>query len=133
MEGNKYDEGKPPVAKLLRQFPNAIRYLSLISEYGHNKYGTKDNDKEWDNWKHVSNRTERYDNAHSRHSLESLDHFDESGFLSAGHTAWNALAVLESILLDQEERLQQTLNSEEWNRLCQCGTDGRNCKCGIKI
>jgi len=103
-EGSKFDEGKPPVTQLMRQFPRALRYISQISEFGHNKYGSTENEGEWDNWKHVTDRKYRYEQAIGRHHLFKSEEPDsESGFMHVGHTGWNALAVLETILEEQEE------------------------------
>src|SRR4029078_3892038 len=99
---SKNDGNKPPVTQFIRQFPRAIAYLSKISEFGHAKYGKEENAETWDNWKFVPNRTFRYEQALGRHLLCPTSELDESGFLSASHTAWNAIAVLESILLDLE-------------------------------
>lgn len=100
--GSKFDDEKPPVLQFLHQFPRAIAYLSSISKYGHDKYGKEENQEDWDNWKHVENRKYRYEQAMGRHSLEKSEHLDESGFYSVGHTGWNALAILETILEEQE-------------------------------
>ena len=102
--GSKFDESKPPVAQLLHQFPRAIAYLSKVSEYGHNKYGKEENNETWDNWKHVENKKFRYEQALGRHFLELSDHLDESGFYSISHTVWNGLAILETIIEDNESK-----------------------------
>lgn len=101
--GSKFDTGKAPVFQLLHQFPKAIEYISLISEHGHNKYGSSENSENWDNWKHVEDKKFRYEQAMARHMLKKSDHLDDdSGFLSIGHTAWNALAILETLLEKNE-------------------------------
>lgn len=96
--GKKFDQGKSPVTQLLRQFPKAIDYIARVSEYGHGKYGS-DEEIEWDNWKKVDNAKFRYEQACGRHLLHRG--LDESGFHSMAHTAWNALAVLE-LTLDED-------------------------------
>lgn len=98
--GRKDDAGKAPVMQFLRQFPNAIEYVSRISEYGHKEYGKDIEDQEkWDNWKYVDNAEFRYTQALGRHALEKDGSKDlKSGFLHIGHAAWNALAVLEKKL-----------------------------------
>jgi hypothetical protein len=102
--GSKFDDGKPPVTQLMRQFPRALRYISQISEFGHNKYGNTENQEEWDNWKHVPNGKYRYEQAIGRHHLYKSEEPDsESGFMHIGHTGWNALATLETILEEQEK------------------------------
>lgn len=101
--GNKFDGNKPPVTQFLRQFPRALKYLSLISQHGHQKYGQEEDNKNWDNWKHVEDKQFRYEQAMGRHMLERSDDLDkDSGFYSIGHCAWDALAVLETILMEQE-------------------------------
>ena len=97
-QGKKNDQSKPPVTQFLRQFPNAMKYLALVSEYGHRKYGEEEDNENWDNWAKVENGRFRYEQALGRHMLEKHDHIDESGFLSIAHTAWNAIAVLEKTL-----------------------------------
>lgn len=102
-KGSKDDRGKPPVTQFLRQFPNAIAYLSMVSKHGHDKYGQEEDNENWDNWKFVEDRKFRYEQATGRHLLKRSDDLDESGFYSIAHTAWDAIAVLESILLDLQE------------------------------
>ena len=100
--GRKDDKGKPPVTQFLRQFPKAIKYLAKLSEYGHNKYGTEEDNKKWDNWKKVENAEFRYKQAAGRHLLEEGGPIDESGFKHIAQVAWNALADLELELEDEE-------------------------------
>jgi len=105
MPGNKFDEGKAPVTQFLRQFPKAIAYVSHISQYGHEKYGEKEDNDKWDNWKKVKNGKFRYEQAAGRHLLETDGKHDESKFLHMGHVAWNALASLELALDEGEDVL----------------------------
>lgn len=99
--GQKNDQGKPFVTKFLRQFPDAIKYVSKVSEYGHKKYGKEEDEEMWDNWKHVPNAKERYEQAMGRHILDTID--KESGFKSIAMVAWNALARLQ-LELDEINR-----------------------------
>lgn len=104
MPGNKFDEGKAPVTQLLRQFPKAIAYIALISQYGHEKYGEEEDNEKWDNWRKVENNKFRYEQAAGRHLLETNGKFDDSTFLHIGHVAWNALARLE-LELDENKSI----------------------------
>lgn len=98
--GNKDDKQKPPIFRgVLAQFPNAIEMIAQVSEFGANKYS-------WENWHSVDNAVERYTDALARHLVreakgEVVDH--ESGFLSAAHTAWNALTRLELMLRNDKQ------------------------------
>lgn len=112
MNGRKDDSGKPPVTQFLRQFPKAIAYLSLVSQYGHNKYGEGENEANWDNWKFVENAKFRYEQAIGRHLLERSESLDESGYYSIAHAAWDAIAVLEKLL---EETDRESSSAERTN------------------
>lgn len=106
--GKKDDQSKPPVTQFLRQFPRAIRYLARVSEYGHSRYGSGEDEENWDNWKKVENGKFRYEQALGRHLLEKSDDIDvDSGFLAISHTAWNAIAVLEKLLETEEHDIKR--------------------------
>lgn len=88
----KDDTGKAPIYRgVLSYFPNAIRGVAFVSEFGATKYA-------WNGWLHVPNGHDRYSDGLVRHlTLEGegqvLD--DESGFHHDLHAAWNALARAE--------------------------------------
>lgn len=103
MKGKKFDTDKAPVTQFLRQFPLAIAYVAKVSEYGHYKYGEKEDGEKWDNWKKVENAKFRYEQALGRHLLEKDGEKDtESGFYHLAHDAWNALAILQ-LKLESED------------------------------
>lgn len=97
--GAKLDAGKPRVGLVLRGFSRALLEVSKVGTFGANKYS--DN-----GWKEVPNAKSRYDDATWRHLLqEELDSVDEeSGLLHAAHAAWDALATLEKILIERENK-----------------------------
>lgn len=87
--GIKFDEGKPTVGEMLKDFAPAIRDVARVWEFGATKYGKS-------NWKDLDNAEDRYTNALIRHLLaeEEEDFDNESKLLHATHVAWNALARL---------------------------------------
>lgn len=91
----KDDSGKPPVVRgAIGYFPEAIKAVASVSAFGATKYA-------WSGWRHVPDGINRYTDAMGRHLIDEaagkvLD--DDSGLLSAAHTAWNALARLELII-----------------------------------
>lgn len=96
--GAKLDAGKPRVALVLGGFSRALLEVSKVGTFGANKYTDS-------GWLSVPNGVKRYSDAHLRHTLqeaggEELD--QESQLLHAAHTAWNALARLELILLGKD-------------------------------
>lgn len=92
-EGIKYDEGKPQVGDMIKDFGEELKEVSRVWEFGAGKYGRS-------NWKLVEDGERRYTNALVRHLIreEDRDADDESGLLHATHVAWNALARLHFIL-----------------------------------
>ena len=100
-EGIKYDDGKPRLAEMIKDFAIPLTEVCSVWEFGANKY-TKSN------WKVVEDGERRYTNALLRHLVqEEYSEFDEESKLRhATHVAWNALARLYFILLDKKiERL----------------------------
>jgi len=100
--GNKYDEGKPMVGLMLKDFSLALTAIAEVSTYGCAKYGSPSG------WKDVENAPHRYGDALGRHLLaQSVSGIDEeSGLLHAAHLAWNALAVLELSLKARSDALK---------------------------
>jgi len=98
--GFKYDADKAPLYRgAISSFPRAITGVAEVSAFGARKYV-------WDGWRPVSDGINRYSDALVRHLAaeakgEILD--DDSGYLHAKHTAWNALARLELIMIEMEE------------------------------
>lgn len=91
----KDDSGKSPVVRgAIGYFPEAIKAVAAVSAFGATKYA-------WNGWRSVPDGLNRYTDAMGRHLIDEaagkiLD--DDSGLLSAAHTAWNALARLELII-----------------------------------
>lgn len=96
-KGSKFDSGKP-MASLLADFPRALMAVAEVGTFGAKKYSRG-------NWLSVENGIERYSDAKWRHLLQGavtpVD--DESGLPHKFHEAWNALAELELMLIEQEK------------------------------
>ena len=98
--GAKLDAGKPAVWQgLLAYFPRALEQVAAVSTFGASKYT-------WGGWKSVPNGFERYSDALARHLIkegcgELKD--SDSQLLHAAHTAWNSLARLELLLLQNKD------------------------------
>lgn len=101
IEGRKFDGDKPkPYKGVLGYFPRAIKEVAQVSEFGAKKY-------DWGNWAYVDNGRERYHEALIRHLLDhAIEPYDpESKRHHMAHVVWNALAVLELILQDEEKKV----------------------------
>lgn len=96
--GAKLDAGKPD-ASLLLMFGKALEAVAEVGTFGMRKYTRA-------GWESVENGVDRYTAALLRHLLR--EHYEaediDSGLLHASHAAWNALARLEFILREREER-----------------------------
>ncbi|MCP4595732.1 dATP/dGTP diphosphohydrolase domain-containing protein [Neptuniibacter sp.] len=96
--GAKLDHGKNRLALVLGGFTNALQAVGEVGTFGANKY--TDN-----GWKSVENGTERYTDAMLRHQFKEFagEITDpDSEKMHAAHTAWNALARLELLLLEEK-------------------------------
>lgn len=97
----KYDGGKAPIFRgVVSYFPRAVEAVAQVSNFGASKYA-------WAGWENVDDGINRYSDAMVRHLLregqgEVLD--NDSGLLHAAHAAWGALARLELILRDEEQK-----------------------------
>lgn len=96
-DDKKYDAGKPMVGQMKKDFPRALLAVADVTRYGIEKY------QKPGSWKEVEDALTRYEDALGRHDLEhNIEQCDkESGRRHAVHRAWNALATLELILLDE--------------------------------
>lgn len=107
--GAKLDAGKSPIWRgLLDYFPRALMEVAKVSAYGANKYA-------WKGWESVPDGYARYSDALGRHivkeSIEGvydLEIVNDPKFpalvLHASQIAWNALARLELMLREREEK-----------------------------
>jgi len=99
--GAKLDAGKAAVWQgLLAYFPRACEQVAAVSTFGASKYA-------WKGWESVPRGIERYSDAMARHLIKegSGELTDpDSKFLHAAHTAWNALARLELMLREKENK-----------------------------
>ncbi|WP_243641012.1 dATP/dGTP diphosphohydrolase domain-containing protein [Shewanella vesiculosa] len=98
--GAKLDSGKVRPGLVLGGFARALWAVSEVGTVGANKYS--DN-----GWVSVPNGESRYDDAGMRHWLkdkmgEKQD--DDSKLRHLAHEAWNALAVLDLALREQEAK-----------------------------
>ena len=99
--GSKLDAGKSPALQgCIQYFPRAIRMVADVSLKGADKYS-------WRGWEEVSDGPNRYGNALVRHLIdEAIDGpIDrDTGLLHKAQVVWNALAVLELYLRENEDR-----------------------------
>ena len=106
--GQKFDGSKRRVIQgFINYFPRAIEAVTEVSEYGTVKYNAG---KFPTTWKEVVGGIVRYTDALGRHLLEEAKgntHCPESGLMHAKQTAWNAMARLELILIEEEKENQR--------------------------
>ena len=99
-KGKKYDNGKSMVGTLCRVFPRALLGVGQCIEFGTHKYPNPDN------WKLVDGAFTRYQDSMMRHYLKFLagqEKDSETKLLHLKHMVWNALAVLELYLMENED------------------------------
>jgi hypothetical protein len=104
--GAKADDGKPDLDLVLGDFARALEVVGEIGTAGAKKYSEH-------GWLSVPNGIRRYLSAGWRHVLkfrrgEIYDY--DSKQLHLGHAAWNALAVLELYLREQDGK-RKTIDS----------------------
>jgi hypothetical protein len=97
----KYDGGKPCVFRgVIQYFPRAVNAVAEISTFGAKKYA-------WNGWEGVEDGFNRYSDAMARHLLaegRGEDFDPDSKLLHAAHAAWGALARLELMLREKEQK-----------------------------
>lgn len=99
-KGKKYDSGKSMVGTLCRVFPCALLGVGQCIEFGTHKYPDPKN------WVKVENAFNRYQDSMMRHYLKFLagqEKDSETKLLHLKHMVWNALAVLELYLMENED------------------------------
>ena len=99
-KGKKYDSGKSMVGTLCKVFPHALLGVGQCIEFGTHKYPNPDN------WKLVDGAFTRYQDSMMRHYLKFLagqEKDSETKLLHLKHMVWNALAVLELYLMENED------------------------------
>ena len=99
-KGKKYDSGKSMVGTLCRVFPRALLGIGQCIEFGTHKYPDPKN------WVKVENAFNRYQDSMMRHYLKFLagqEKDSETKLLHLKHMVWNALAVLELYLMENED------------------------------
>lgn len=105
-KGKKYDGGKPMVGTLCTIFASALLGIGKCIEFGATKYPKSDN------WKLVENGQQRYLDSMIRHLLKFLagQELDtETGLPHLYHVCWNALAVTEFYIMNNQERKNDLL------------------------
>jgi hypothetical protein len=98
--GAKDDGGKSRVGLMFSGFANALASVSEVATYGANKYSPN-------GWIHVPDNINRYTDALLRHLLARASGQDkdyESNLDHLAHAAWNALAILELTIREQERK-----------------------------
>jgi hypothetical protein len=105
--GAKVDGGKAPLLRgAFQYFPRALKAVARLSAFGAEKY-------RWGSWSAVSEGPERYGDAMGRHIVAEMIEgpYDNgnggSGELHATAVAWNALARLELILQEDEDKREE--------------------------
>lgn len=95
--GVKFDDGKPRPDLILGSMARAMLAVGEVAAYGAAKYTEG-------GWQTVPDGIARYRAAKDRHRLlGALEVNDfESRLSHAAHEAWNALAVLELLLREEE-------------------------------
>lgn len=103
-DGIKLDTGKPMVGTLLRVFPNTLMEIGKCIEFGTHKYPDPNN------WKKVEGAKERYLDSLGRHLikyLSGIEKDEETGLPHLAHACWNALAICELYLIEQNKKKKE--------------------------
>jgi hypothetical protein len=96
--GAKLDAGKQRPALVLGGFSKALSCVVEVGTYGAQKYTPY-------GWQSVPDAKARYEDAMLRHWLAHKNGEDcdpDTGINHLGHMAWNALALLHFILMENE-------------------------------
>lgn len=93
--GAKLDSGKNRLGLVLGDFRNALVEVGKVGTFGANKYTAH-------GWLSVPDNVERYTDAMLRHHFADTPTDPESGLSHAAHRAWNALAILELELRENQ-------------------------------
>lgn len=91
------DAGKARMGLVFGGFRHALTEVAKVGTFGANKY--TDN-----GWISVPNASARYRDALYRHLLADEIDDSESGLPHLAHAAWNALAILELYLTEEETK-----------------------------
>ena len=93
MSKNKHTQRKsmPVYTGVLKQFPNALKYVSKVSLAGNDQHHP-DKPLHWD-----KSKSKDHLDALTRHLIDA-DKIDDDGLLHLGKVAWRALAALEDYL-----------------------------------
>ena len=97
--GAKLDSGKNRIGLIMDGFSNALWEVGKVGTYGAEKYSAN-------GWLEVEDGVNRYTDAMYRHLLKEASGYEndaDTGLLHAAHSAWNALARLELIILERQE------------------------------
>lgn len=97
--GLKFDAGKPMAGTVLEVFPLAILAIGACIEFGTHKYPDPNN------WKKVKDAKRKYLNSAMRHLLKhyvGVRYDKETGLPHLAHCAWNTLAILQLLLMEEE-------------------------------
>lgn len=99
--GAKLDAGKPCVWQgAIAYFPRALRGIAEVSTFGAKKYT-------WFGWRDVPDGINRYSDSLGRHLIEEGEghlYDKDSKLLIAKHSAWNAMARLELMEIEEEQK-----------------------------
>jgi hypothetical protein len=104
--GAKLDRGKVDTLRgAIQYFPMALEAVAHVSELGAKKYS-------WMGWKSVPDGIRRYGAALARHLVYEADARDTGAgglgpdVLHAAQVAWNALARLELVIKEENDKAQ---------------------------
>ncbi|MGA1702640.1 MAG: dATP/dGTP diphosphohydrolase domain-containing protein [Methylophilaceae bacterium] len=90
----------PVYTGVIKYFPNAIKYVSMVSQAGNDQHHA-DKPLHWD-----KNKSSDHTDALARHLLDhSYEPMDDDGMLHLGKVAWRALAALEIYLENEGDNI----------------------------
>lgn len=104
--GKKFDSNKPMAGRVISVFPRAVMALGAVIRYGTKKYPNPNN------WKENEDIENRYFDSLIRHECKKFAGYDfdeETKLPHLVHAAWNAIAILEKYLIDNEELAKQIM------------------------
>ena len=98
--GSKLDDGKNRLGLVIGDFARSLKAVGEVGTYGAIKYTDG-------GWVEVPNGIKRYTDATMRHFLDEMsgvEYDKDTELLHAAHFAWNALARLDLIIREKENK-----------------------------